>query len=77
VCGYIPPPAPQAAEGSELLSHVLAAGSMNEERARHVFRQMLSGVREMHGRGVAHCDLKLENAVFDARGTLRWCAMYE
>ena len=44
---------------------------MAEEEARRMFAQMASGVEQMHSRGVAHRDLKLENAVLDADGASR------
>jgi len=62
-----------AAIGGELFDQVAAAPEgMAEMEARRIFWQMASGVAQMHSRGVAHRDLKLENAVFDARGELRW-----
>ena len=47
-------------------------GRFREGEAKHLIAQMLAGVMEMHQRGVAHCDLKLENAVLDANGILKW-----
>ncbi|EOD35805.1 hypothetical protein EMIHUDRAFT_47047, partial [Emiliania huxleyi CCMP1516] len=60
----------EAAGGGELFSRVLAG--LTEAEARPIFGHMAAGVLEMHTRGVAHRDLKLENAVFDADGALRW-----
>jgi len=61
------------ATGGELFEQVASEKlGMAEEVARGIFAQMASGVEQMHSRGVAHRDLKLENAVLEANGTVRW-----
>ena len=53
----------EAADGGEVYSWLNShAAGISEEQARSAFRQMVAGVGQMHGRGVAHRDLKLENA---------------
>jgi len=63
----------EAAMGGDLYSHVMECRRpLSEEESRTLFSQMLRGVEQMHARGVAHRDLKLENAVLDDRGEVRW-----
>jgi len=62
-----------AATGGELFERVSASvDGLAEEEARLIFGQMVEGAAGMHRRGVAHRDLKLENAVFDSAGRLFW-----
>ena len=61
------------AAAGELLARIPTPGSpLPEARIAHIVRQMVQGVAEMHTRGVAHCDLKLENACLDESGMLKW-----
>ncbi|RKO82889.1 kinase-like domain-containing protein, partial [Blyttiomyces helicus] len=52
--------------GGELYHHLVSRTSFSEETARHVARQVASGVRYLHEeRGVFHRDIKLENLLFE------------
>ena len=39
----------------------LDEGKLSEERVRHIFTQLASGVQEIHNQGIVHCDLKHKN----------------
>ena len=56
--------------GGELLDSVLDIGHYSELEARIIFRQIVSGVGYLHGRGIAHRDLKLENLLLAERGDI-------
>ncbi|KAG0367161.1 hypothetical protein BGZ54_004305 [Gamsiella multidivaricata] len=60
----------QLAEGGELFDAVKDRGRFSEPLARHVFRQLLNGVKYMHDRGIVHRDLKLENILITDRGAM-------
>jgi len=36
-----------------------------EETARYMFKRLFKAVNHIHSKGVAHCDLKLENIIFN------------
>ena len=40
-----------------------------ENTCREIFRQVMSGVAFMHGKGYAHRDMKLDNILLDLAGT--------
>jgi hypothetical protein len=48
-------------EGGELLEALLDRGNYSEADAAAIIRPVLEGLAYMHGRGVTHRDLKLEN----------------
>ncbi|KAI8464277.1 MAG: kinase-like domain-containing protein [Monoraphidium minutum] len=49
--------------GGELLDRVTEKGNYTEKDAANLIRQILSGVAYLHGKGIVHRDLKLENMV--------------
>ena len=53
------------ASGGELFDRICAKGRFSEPEARYFFQQLLAGVGYCHSLGVAHRDLKLENALLD------------
>ena len=48
-------------DGKDLFDHVSNRGAMSEQEAAGMFKQVAEGVRWVHGLGVCHRDLKLEN----------------
>lgn len=51
--------------GGELLHRINKTSSFTDSQARHYFRQMVQAVAYMHQKGIAHCDLKPENVLFE------------
>jgi calcium-dependent protein kinase len=50
--------------GGELFDRIKSQGNYSEKDAAKVLRQMFEGIRYMHSKGVAHCDLKPDNFLF-------------
>jgi len=61
----------EAILSGELFARVNKNGMLPEEECRFIFAQMLAGVQHMHRNGIAHRDLKLENALLD-NGRVVW-----
>jgi serine/threonine protein kinase len=56
----------EACPNGEAFDYVAAADGLAAPYARQVFGQLLDGMEYIHGKGIAHRDMKLEN-VFLAR----------
>ncbi|KAA0152872.1 hypothetical protein FNF31_06569 [Cafeteria roenbergensis] len=54
------------AGGGNLCSYVKARRRLPEAEARKIFLQLLLSVEYMHGLGIIHRDIKLENVLFDS-----------
>jgi len=54
-----------------LLDVVNRQGALSQLHARHVLKQLLSGLKHCHDSGVAHQDVKLENVLIDGDGACR------
>ncbi|CEH18151.1 pkinase-domain-containing protein [Ceraceosorus bombacis] len=53
--------------GGELYDYLVERGTMPEPEARRLFGQLCLAVAYIHGRGIVHRDLKLENVLLDER----------
>lgn len=53
----------ELAPGGELFGRVIKNGKLEESDAARYFRELLVGVAYMHGEGIIHRDLKLENVL--------------
>mmetsp|Transcript_14173 Transcript_14173/g.36374 ORF Transcript_14173/g.36374 Transcript_14173/m.36374 type:complete len:322 (+) Transcript_14173:123-1088(+) len=56
--------------GEELCEALHERGSLPEEDARNLIRQLFEAVRYLHSQGVVHRDLKLENCILVDEGDL-------
>lgn len=50
---------------------IVMTGKMTKEEISCAFKQVLSGVAYLHGMGLAHRDLKLDNVVVNERGIMK------
>ncbi|KAF6280943.1 hypothetical protein mRhiFer1_009322 [Rhinolophus ferrumequinum] len=53
--------------GGDMLRYLRDHGRMSEDKARGVFRQLVSAVQYCHEKGIAHRDLKPQNVLLDAQ----------
>lgn len=61
----------ELATGGELFDYIMQSGKLDEDEARVLFRQILSGVQYSHANLVAHRDLKPENLLLDENGDIK------
>ncbi len=61
------------ASGGDLLKYVKKKGRLSESEARGIFRQIVFGLGHIHSRGVLHRDIKLDNILLDADGSVKIC----
>ncbi|KAG7995660.1 hypothetical protein I3843_01G121200 [Carya illinoinensis] len=57
--------------GGELFDRIASKGRLKENVGRKVFQQLIDAVSYCHTKGVFHRDLKLENVLIDARGSIK------
>lgn len=57
--------------GGDLYSYIKKRHRINEVTAKYFFRQILLGIESIHKAGVIHRDIKLENIMLDATGTIK------
>jgi protein-serine/threonine kinase len=55
----------ELATNGEAFDYVEAAEGLEPRYARQLFRQLLGAIEEVHAKGIAHRDLKLENCFLD------------
>jgi len=57
--------------GGDLLNYVRKRRRMKEDVAKYCFKQLIEGLMEIHRKNVVHRDIKLDNILLDANGTLK------
>ncbi|CAI9263859.1 unnamed protein product [Lactuca saligna] len=57
--------------GGELFDTIASKGKLPESNGRKFFQQLIDGVSYCHDKGVYHRDLKLENVLVDAKGSIK------
>ncbi|KAI7753498.1 hypothetical protein M8C21_033236 [Ambrosia artemisiifolia] len=57
--------------GGELFDTIASKGKLSESDGRKLFQQLIDGVSYCHDKGVYHRDLKLENVLVDAKGSIK------
>eukprot|EP01091_Cochliopodium_minus_P015626 TRINITY_DN561_c0_g1_i1.p1 TRINITY_DN561_c0_g1~~TRINITY_DN561_c0_g1_i1.p1 ORF type:complete len:707 (-),score=188.75 TRINITY_DN561_c0_g1_i1:30-2150(-) len=57
--------------GGELFDYIAHVDHVTEQKAREMFRQMVSAVAYMHSIGIVHRDLKMENMMLDDKGNVK------
>ncbi|KAH6944482.1 hypothetical protein HPB50_003366 [Hyalomma asiaticum] len=58
-------------QGGELFDYVVQVEQLDENKARHSFRHIVSAVAHVHRRGYAQRDLKPENHLLDSDGNIK------
>mmetsp|Transcript_10932 Transcript_10932/g.8116 ORF Transcript_10932/g.8116 Transcript_10932/m.8116 type:complete len:156 (+) Transcript_10932:230-697(+) len=59
--------------GGDLLNFVRKRRKLNEDIAKHIFKQVVDGLEYCHSRGVVHRDIKLDNLLLDSNGCVKIC----
>jgi serine/threonine protein kinase len=57
----------------DLLTYVRKRRKLKEEVAKHLFRQIVDGLRYCHSRGILHRDIKLDNILLTSEGDIKIC----
>ena len=57
--------------GGELFDAICLEKRFSEEKSRHLFKQMLNGLKFLHSDGIFHRDLKPENLLLDSEGSIK------
>ncbi len=57
--------------GGDLYEYIQKHGRLEENRARHFFRQLVSAVCYCHKLHIVHRDLKAENVIFCDENTIK------
>lgn len=61
-----------AYHGGDLFDKVVSSGGvLQESQAKQLMVKLLHGVQYLHGLRIAHCDIKLSNILFTAKGDLK------
>jgi hypothetical protein len=57
--------------GGDLKSSIMDLGSIPSAEAMRIMEQLLDGLDAAHGQGIVHCDIKPQNILFAADGSIR------
>lgn len=57
----------------DLLTYVRRRRKLKEDVAKHMFKQIVEGLKYCHSRGILHRDIKLDNILLTSEGDIRIC----
>lgn len=57
----------------DLLTYVRKRRRLREDVAKHLFKQVVDGLRYCHSRGILHRDIKLDNILLTSGGDIKVC----
>ena len=57
----------------DLLNYVRRRRKLKEDAAKHLFKQIMEGLRYCHSRGILHRDIKLDNILLTSEGDIKIC----
>lgn len=57
----------------DLLTYVRRRRKLKEDVAKHLFKQIVEGLRYCHARGILHRDIKLDNILLTSEGDIKIC----
>ena len=55
----------------DLLQYLRLKGGLRETLARRIFYELISGINHLHQNGLVHRDIKCENMLISADGTVK------
>ncbi|KAG7548533.1 Protein kinase domain [Arabidopsis suecica] len=58
-------------KSGELFDYIVKNGRLQEDKARHLFQQLISGVEYCHHNRIVHRDLKPENILLDSKCNIK------
>ena len=59
--------------GGDLLSFVKKRTKLPEKTCQYIFKQLISGLKFIHSKGIIHRDIKLDNILIDLNNNIKIC----
>lgn len=57
----------------DLLTYVRRRRKLKEDVAKHVFKQVIEGLKYIHSKNILHRDIKLDNILLTSEGDVKIC----
>ena len=57
----------------DLLTYVRRRRKLKEDVAKHMFKQIMEGLRYCHSKNILHRDIKLDNILLTSEGDIKIC----